>query len=154
MRLENSSFKFAQSVGVDTGSIRVARAGVRNDNDLVRVGRVPNIAAKLSSIRESGFSSYVTEDVYEKLYGSAKISSDGRAMWEQRSWQMATLIEQKLYTGLSGSACIRCTGRLFEPTRDQRETESVRVRRRPHGTRSIIERSQALGKITRHSQEG
>jgi adenylate cyclase len=84
-RLVQSPFRFAQSVGVDTGTIRVARAGIRNDNDLIWVGRAPNIAAKLSSIRESGFSSYITNDVYQRLNDGAKLSN-GSSMWEQRSW--------------------------------------------------------------------
>jgi adenylate cyclase len=85
-RIATSPFKFAQSVGIDTGSIRVARAGVRNDNDLIWVGQAPNIAAKLSSIRESGYSSYITEGVFNALNESAK-RYDGKEIWEQRSWK-------------------------------------------------------------------
>jgi class 3 adenylate cyclase len=84
-RLNASPFKFAQSVGIDTGEIRVARAGVRNDNDLIWVGRAPNIAAKLSSIREEGYSTYITEAAYNKLHDSAKLFN-GQQMWERRSW--------------------------------------------------------------------
>ncbi|MGA2537956.1 MAG: adenylate/guanylate cyclase domain-containing protein, partial [Terracidiphilus sp.] len=51
-----NSFPFAQTVGVDVGQIHVARAGVRLDNDLIWVGRAPNIAAKLSSVREGNIS--------------------------------------------------------------------------------------------------
>ena len=35
--------------GIDSGSVLVARAGVRNNNDLVWVGQAPNVAAKLST---------------------------------------------------------------------------------------------------------
>ncbi len=84
-RLKTSPFKFAQSVGIDTGEIRVARAGVRNDNDLIWVGRAPNIAAKLSSIREQGYSTYVTKAVFDKLHESSKVFN-GQNMWETRSW--------------------------------------------------------------------
>ena len=84
-RLESSPFRFAQSVGIDTGEIRVARAGVRLDNDLIWVGRAPNIAAKLSSIREPGYSSYITEAVYSVLHQSAKIFGTS-SMWESRTW--------------------------------------------------------------------
>jgi len=84
--LQTSSFRFAQSVGIDTGDIWVARAGVRNDNDLIWVGGVPNVAAKLSSIREQGYSTYITEPVFKKLHQSAKLY-DGQSMWERRTWQ-------------------------------------------------------------------
>jgi uridylate cyclase len=83
--LGSSPFKFAQCSGIDTGEIRVARAGIRNNNDLVWVGRAPNIAAKLSSIREAGFASYITTDVFAKLNDSAKLFN-GAAMWESRTW--------------------------------------------------------------------
>ena len=77
-RLKTSPFKFAQSVGIDTGQVRVARAGVRNDNDLIWVGKAPNIAAKLSSIREQGFSTYITEAVFNRLHESAKVFNVSR----------------------------------------------------------------------------
>ena len=38
-----------QSVGVDTGSLFVAKTGVRGSNDLVWVGMAANLAAKLCS---------------------------------------------------------------------------------------------------------
>lgn len=84
-RLKDSPFRFAQSVGIDTGDVRAVRAGIRNSNDLVWVGRAPNIAAKLSSIREPDYSTYITEAVYNMLHDSAKLS-DGQNMWERRSW--------------------------------------------------------------------
>ena len=84
--LQTSSFRFAQSVGIDTGEIRVARAGVRNDNDLIWVGGAPNVAAKLSSIREQGYSTYITENVFKKLDNTAKFYN-GQSVWERRTWQ-------------------------------------------------------------------
>lgn len=84
-RLKDSPFKFAQSVGIDTDDIRAVRAGIRNSNDIVWVGRAPNIAAKLSSIREPDYSTYITEAVYGALHDSAKLF-DGQNMWERRSW--------------------------------------------------------------------
>lgn len=61
-------------IGIDTGETFVARAGVRNSpnetshNDLFFVGRPPNIAAKLSSIRDSAVGSIViTGDAYDLL---------------------------------------------------------------------------------------
>jgi class 3 adenylate cyclase len=87
--LGSSSFKFAHCTGVDTGEIRVVRAGIRNNNDLIWVGRAPNIAAKLSSIRDPGFSSYITSDVFARLNNSAKFFN-GTAMWEARSWAKGT----------------------------------------------------------------
>jgi adenylate cyclase len=85
-RLQTSSFRFAQSVGIDTGEIRVARAGVRNANDLIWVGGAPNVAAKLSSIRQPGYSTYITEPVFKKLHESVELYG-GQSMWERCTWQ-------------------------------------------------------------------
>ena len=54
------NLKLSQTVGVDTSKARVIRTGIRNNNDLVWIGRAPNIAAKLSAIREEGYSSYLS----------------------------------------------------------------------------------------------
>ncbi len=84
-RLKTSPFTFAQSVGIDTSPVRAVRAGVRNDNDLVWVGRAPNIAAKLSGIREQGYSTYITQAVFDKLNTCARLYN-GQQLWERRSW--------------------------------------------------------------------
>jgi class 3 adenylate cyclase len=82
--LASGSYKLAHCVGVDRSDVLVIRGGVRNNNDLVWVGRAPNVAAKLSAIRNSPYHSYITEDVFKVMTDEAKISSDGRAMWEKR----------------------------------------------------------------------
>ena len=79
-------FKLAHCTGVDTSDVLIVRGGIRNNNDLVWIGRAPNVAAKLSNIRESPYFSYITEAVYKAMNDEAKVSSDGRQMWEKRSW--------------------------------------------------------------------
>lgn len=81
----NKELSLKHAVGVDTSRILVARAGMREHNDLVWVGRAPNIAAKLSTLRESGFSSYITSTVYNNMNSDAKVTN-GRPMWESRTW--------------------------------------------------------------------
>lgn len=76
-----------QTVGIDTGKVMVVRSGIRNNNDLVWVGRAPNIAAKLSSIREDGYSTYITKDVFDALADSSKLGGNPKQlMWESRTW--------------------------------------------------------------------
>jgi hypothetical protein len=50
------------------------------------VGRAANYAAKLSSINEVGYSSYITQDVFKMLHKSAKFGNNGTGnlMWEPR----------------------------------------------------------------------
>jgi class 3 adenylate cyclase len=84
---QNSSFQIKQAVGIDTSDLFVARTGIRGSNDLVWIGRASNYAAKLCNIREDGFYSYITEDVFNQLMDSSKYGGDPkRAMWEKRSW--------------------------------------------------------------------
>lgn len=73
-------------VGIDTSPLFAARIGVRNDNDLVWVGRAANYAAKLSSISEHN-TVFITADVFSRLRDDVKFSSTGRQlMWKPRRW--------------------------------------------------------------------
>ena len=84
----DQSFQIRQVVGIDTSKLFVARTGIRGSNDLVWVGRAANYAARLSSINEEGYSSYITDDVFQMLNESAKYgSTENRLMWEARSFE-------------------------------------------------------------------
>jgi class 3 adenylate cyclase len=82
----NSTFVVRQAVGIDTSDLFVARTGIRGSNDLVWVGTAANTAAKLCSLREGNFASWVSDAVYQGAANEVKTSHDGRAMWEVRSW--------------------------------------------------------------------
>jgi adenylate cyclase len=85
--LKDGTYQLAHCVGVDTSEVLVVRGGIRNNNDLVWIGRAPNVAAKLSNIRQSPHHTYITADVYRRLEDSAKMGgSPKRSMWEQCSW--------------------------------------------------------------------
>ena len=62
------------------------RGGVRDNSDLVWVGRAPNLAAKLSALRVDGYPTWITGTVYDGLDNNTKFS-DGKNMWEQRVWK-------------------------------------------------------------------
>ena len=81
--LVKNGFRLAHCVGIHGSSVLVVRAGVRGDNDLVFIGSAPNLAAKLSEIRNSPFHSYLTHSVFGKLNARAKSSSQGKQMWEK-----------------------------------------------------------------------
>jgi class 3 adenylate cyclase len=78
-------YKINHTVGIDTSQLWVARTGVRGANDLVWVGRAANYAAKLTELNE-GYSTWITETVFKEMMDSSKYSTDGRLMWEERSW--------------------------------------------------------------------
>jgi class 3 adenylate cyclase len=81
----------SQGVGVDTSKVMVVRSGIRNNNDLVWIGRAPNVAAKLSAIRDPGYTSYLSESVFKVIIDESKISTlpptPGKVMWEAKTWE-------------------------------------------------------------------
>ncbi|SRR6266550_3396563 len=80
-----TAYSLRHVTGVDTSNLFVARTGIRGSNDLVWVGRAANHAAKLTTLTPD-YPSRITEDVYNNMLPSAKLSSDGRNMWEQATW--------------------------------------------------------------------
>lgn len=80
-----TDFDLAHSTGVDTSEMLIVRGGIRSSNDLVFVGRAPNIAAKLSNLRENSYRTYITATVFNSMAETAK-KTDGKDMWELRTW--------------------------------------------------------------------
>ena len=77
---------FSQTVGVDTSKVMIVRTGIRNNNDLVWIGRAPNVAAKLSSIRD-GYACIISKRVFDAMLDDSKFSIVGhQPMWEEKSW--------------------------------------------------------------------
>ena len=77
-------YLIGHTIGIDASETRCCRTGVRGDNDLVWVGSAANIAAKLTSAGEGPI--WITNTIYERINDDVKIYSDGRHMWEARSW--------------------------------------------------------------------
>lgn len=82
----NESYRVRHHVGVDTSSLFVCRAGVRNDNDLVWVGRAANHAAKLCAIDEYN-TVFITGEVFDRLMDGSKYGGSNKTlMWKERKW--------------------------------------------------------------------
>ncbi len=85
--VRNASFKIRHGVGVDTGTVLAVRGGVRGTNDLIWIGRAPNLAAKMSDLREHPYSSFITAAVFNMLNDNSKYrGSENKPMWERRTW--------------------------------------------------------------------
>ncbi len=83
-----SKLSLSQTVGADTSKVLVVRTGIKNNNDLVWIGRAPNIAAKLCAMREEGYSSYISDAVFKAMLDDGKFGGNPRSlMWESRSWE-------------------------------------------------------------------
>ena len=92
----DTDFELKQVVGIDTSELLVARTGIRGANDLVWVGHAANHAAKLSSISEQPYSTFIGAAVYENMNDVAKLT-DGKNMWEERTWQGNTVYRSSWY---------------------------------------------------------
>lgn len=84
--LKTKNFELQHCVGVASGTALIVRGGVRGSNDLVSIGRPPNVAAKLSDVRAWPYASYITSDVFSRLKDNVKYykpgTSDQKVMWE------------------------------------------------------------------------
>lgn len=79
----DTDFLLKHVIGVDTSVLRVARVGVRGENDLVWIGRAANHAAKLCNLSEKPL--WITKDVYDSMSDDVKLSK-GTPMWQARTW--------------------------------------------------------------------
>ena len=84
--VRDASFQITHGVGIDRGTVLAVRAGIRNANDLIWIGRAPNLAAKLSDIRDFPNTTHVTATVYNTLLDSSKLAHDGTNMWSAATW--------------------------------------------------------------------
>lgn len=76
-----AGFALNQTVGIDRSHVFICRAGARNDNDLIWVGRAPNIAAKLSNIR-NGYNTLITNAVYGPTLNEVTYDcKTGESLW-------------------------------------------------------------------------
>jgi len=76
------------AVGIDNGVIHAARTGVRGDNDIVWIGKAANHAAKLCTLRDGTYSTFITADVYNNMSDKQKLSESrpGTNMWDKDYW--------------------------------------------------------------------
>lgn len=82
-----TAYTLRQKIGIDFSDLFVAKTGIRKSNDLVWVGRAANYAAKLATLGEHDFPTYITDDVFAKLAPEAKYGGQNKTlMWEKRIW--------------------------------------------------------------------
>ena len=93
--VRTANFHITHGVGVDTGTVLAVRAGARGANDLIWIGRAPNLAAKLSDIRHPTYKSHISASVFNVLSDSSKFDgTNGDLMWQKCTW---TFLGEKLY---------------------------------------------------------
>lgn len=95
----NSTYVVSHTVGIDTSMLMSARTGIRGNNDIVWIGRAANYAAKLTAI-SSGYSTYITKNVFDSLHDESKYSSEGEIMWSKTIWNNETIYRSSWYWGI------------------------------------------------------
>ena len=68
--------------GIDVGEVRAVRSGIRDNNDLIWIGKAASFSALLSEIRAVGYSTYISSRTYSKLNQDAKYDGDGNNIWQ------------------------------------------------------------------------
>ncbi|KSV64031.1 hypothetical protein N185_35270 [Sinorhizobium sp. GW3] len=87
--VSNANIHLRCGIGVDTGTARAVRAGIRNNNDLIWIGRAPSMAAKLSDVRDYPYCVTIHGDVYKNMNAGVKVNDDGSEIWESRTFKFA-----------------------------------------------------------------
>lgn len=78
-------FYLRHVTGIDVSDLFVINTGVKQNSSLAWIGRAANTAAKLCSMREGPYRSFITDDVFRALANNAK-HYGGQLMWEARTW--------------------------------------------------------------------
>jgi adenylate cyclase len=91
--IAKNSINIRHCVGLDTGDSRAVRAGIRDNNDLIWIGKPPSFAAKLSDVRDYPNEVYISSRVHSRLPDGAKKSSAGEDIWIAKTFTFAGVSE-------------------------------------------------------------
>lgn len=80
--LSVTGWRLRQVSGIATGTALLARAGFRDNDDMISIGAAPNLAAKLSDCRsdDRNYATYIGKGTYDNLSDDYKYS-EGKNMW-------------------------------------------------------------------------
>ena len=87
--ISNNNIEIRNCAGIDVGDVRAVRSGIRDNNDLIWIGKAASFSAKLSNIRVVGYNTYISSRVYNKLRDDAKFDDNGKNMWESTIFSFA-----------------------------------------------------------------
>ncbi len=85
--VKQAPFNIHHATGIDQGTVFIVRGGIYGSNGLISIGKAPNLAAKLSDLREGYYTTFVTKSVYDDADDSTKRWLNGSTnVWEERTW--------------------------------------------------------------------
>jgi len=76
-------------VGIDVGEVRAVRSGVRDNNDLIWIGKAASFSAKMSDLRDGGYCTYISSRCYNSLSSEAKFDATGANLWTKTTFNFA-----------------------------------------------------------------
>lgn len=86
--IKNNNVEIRHCVGIDTGDVRAVRSGIRNNNDLIWIGKAASFSAKLSDVRDAPYFTYISSRTYNSLLDYAKFV-DGKNIWTSEKFTFA-----------------------------------------------------------------
>lgn len=81
--ISDNKIKIKHCIGIDSGEVVAVRAGIRNNNDLIWIGKPPSFAAKLSDIRNYPYEVYISSTSYQAIGGSTMVDGANNPIWER-----------------------------------------------------------------------
>lgn len=87
--VKNNDIEIRNCSGIDTGEVRAVRSGIRDNNDLIWIGKAASFSAKLSDMRDTGYHTYISSRVYNKLNAEAKLGHEGEDAWSSTTFSFA-----------------------------------------------------------------
>jgi len=85
--MNQSQFTIDHCVGIDRGEILSVRAGHAGSNDLIWIGRAPNLAAKFSNIRNQKYKTVISKDVHDAIGFEYQYDNESSSpMWEENTY--------------------------------------------------------------------
>lgn len=87
--IRNNDIEVRHCVGIDVGEVRAVRSGIRDNNDLIWIGKAASFSAKLSDVRDTGYHTYISSRTFNQLSDIAKLDSDGANLWTKSTFSFA-----------------------------------------------------------------
>ena len=70
--ISGNNIEIRNCTGIDVGEVRAVRSGIRDNNDLIWIGKAASFSALLSEVRAGGYSTYISSRTFNKLNKDAK----------------------------------------------------------------------------------
>lgn len=87
--IKKNEIEIRNCSGVDVGDVRAVRSGIRDNNDLIWIGKAASFSASLSEVRVAGYSTYISSRSYNKLSDTAKYNDTKSNLWEPIQFNFA-----------------------------------------------------------------